>query len=119
MAEPGPTVPNPLPPSDKSPAIENYLEQTSGRTSAINARKCIPAPLGCGRDIEPGEIETWDSLTVREYQISGLCKTCQDSVFGTSEEDEEEPPREPDPGFEVNDYGSMSAYHQGPYGQNL
>lgn len=72
-------------PTTKSPEIEAFLEGSFGRTTAVNANKCIPAPIGCGRQIDPGEIETWDGLTVQEYRISGFCKGCQDEVFGAGE----------------------------------
>jgi hypothetical protein len=76
---------NVLQPSEKSPGMTHFLEQVAGRTSAIKRLTCIKSPLGCGREIDPGEVENWDPMTIREYQISGLCKTCQDSVFGKEE----------------------------------
>jgi len=72
---------NVLPPSDKSPAMTEFLEGAFGRSSAIKTLTCTPKPMGCGRQIDPGEIENWPPATVREYQISGWCKTCQDEVF--------------------------------------
>jgi hypothetical protein len=70
-------------PSNKSPEMTEFLEKTFGRSTAIEGLHCLPAPIGCGRPIEPGEIECWDLLTQKEYTISGMCKKCQDSVFGT------------------------------------
>ncbi len=65
-------------PSEKSPEMEAYLEQQSGRTTAIKADRCIPAPLGCGGPAT----EFTDPLSRCEYAISGLCQKCQDSIFG-------------------------------------
>jgi len=80
-------------PSSKSPVVRDWLEEVYDRTTAIRARKCVRIPFGCERDIPAGEIECWDQLTIREYTISGLCKTCQNQVFGTDDGgDEEEPP---------------------------
>lgn len=42
------------------------------------ARVCVPAPIGCGQPVGPFR----DELSAREYQISGLCQKCQDSIFG-------------------------------------
>jgi hypothetical protein len=67
-----------LTPSDKSPAIENFLEATTGRSSAITEALCIKPPFGCGKAITPFR----DEKSAAEYRISGLCQTCQDEVFG-------------------------------------
>ena len=63
--------------SEKSPAIENFLEALSGRTSAITSDKCVAPPYGCGQDA----VHFRDEISAKEYQISGLCQSCQDSVF--------------------------------------
>lgn len=65
-------------PSDKSPQIENFLEQNFGRTTAIINNKCVPAPAGCGGPAE----QFRDVLSRKEYTISGLCQVCQDKIFG-------------------------------------
>jgi hypothetical protein len=76
-------------PSEKSSEMTEFLEATTGRTRAISRMQCIPGPFGCGMPIAPGEIETWDKLTYKEYTISGLCKSCQDSVFVDPDDDDE------------------------------
>lgn len=68
-------------PSDKSSEIANILEQLTGRTTSITSGNCVPKPFGCGEPI--GEFR--DALSRREYTISGLCQTCQDSIFGRGE----------------------------------
>jgi len=65
-------------PTDKSPAMEALLEETSGRTTAIIGEVCVSAPFGCGQNI--GEFK--DDLSLTEYRISGLCQKCQDEIFG-------------------------------------
>lgn len=59
-------------------ALEEALEQVFGRTTAINADRCIPQPVGCGQVAT----EFRDALSQREYQIIGLCQKCQDKIFG-------------------------------------
>lgn len=63
-------------PSDKSPKVEGFLEKAFGRTTAIQADKCVPPPIGCGKPVT----EFKDVVSQREYAISGLCQNCQDSV---------------------------------------
>jgi hypothetical protein len=70
-------------PSDKSPAIEGFLEANFGRTTAIESNRCIPHPVGCGKPIEGFR----DERSVREYTISGLCQRCQDEVFGVADDE--------------------------------
>lgn len=46
--------------------------------AASNIRKtCCSA---CGKPVQAREFK--DSLSLREYHISGLCQRCQDEVFG-------------------------------------
>ncbi len=66
-------------PADKSLHIADLLEGFSGRTTAIKADRCVDEPIGCG---EPA-IVFRDGLSKREYRMSGLCQTCQDSLFGS------------------------------------
>lgn len=69
-------------PSTKSPEIESVIKDVLGidRVKAINENRCIPVPIGCGREVKP---ETWDRLTRQEFTISGLCADCQDGIFDT------------------------------------
>jgi len=66
-----------LTPSDKSPAIESFLEEMAGRSSAVTEGLCVRPPFGCGKPITPFR----DEKSAREYQISGLCQTCQDTIW--------------------------------------
>jgi|SRR5688572_11677451 len=76
--------------TEKSGEIEQVLEDMFGfnRKETINENKCVPAPIGCGKDIDLSS-EFTDELSRKEYSISGLCQTCQNSIFTTSPEDEE------------------------------
>ncbi len=67
-------------PSSKSPELESVIKDVLGidRLTSIRENKCIPAPIGCGQEVEP---ETWDYLTRKEFTISGLCADCQNAFF--------------------------------------
>lgn len=71
-------------PSQKSGEFEEALAEFFGvsRVRAITNDLCVTPPYGCGKAI--GEFR--DELSVKEYQISGLCQECQDRVFGEVEE---------------------------------
>lgn len=71
-------------PTPKAPALEQLLESMTGRSTAIRNQLCIAKPYGCGEPIGPFR----DLLSTKEYTISGLCQTCQDSIFGTEEDSE-------------------------------
>ncbi len=47
-------------------------------TSALEEGVCVD----CKQKVEVGSLR--DALSVREYQISGFCQSCQDKVFGRS-----------------------------------
>lgn len=59
---------------DKSPQIQEFLEDCFGTGTAIKNRKCVL----CGEDV--GAFR--DSLSEKEFGISGMCQSCQDDVFG-------------------------------------
>jgi len=65
-------------PTPKSPEMEKLLEGFSGRTSSIEANRCVDEPIGCGKPI----VDFKDDRSEDEYRISGLCQICQDAVFG-------------------------------------
>jgi hypothetical protein len=68
-------------PTQKAPAIENFLNSLSGdnRQQAIRENRCINPPIGCGKPIS-GFFRN-DSC-MKEYTTSGLCQQCQDEFFG-------------------------------------
>lgn len=62
-------------PSEKSEEIDNGIKNLFGvnRVDAIKSDRCT---LCSGP-----AFEFKDKLSTREYQISGLCQVCQDSIF--------------------------------------
>lgn len=53
-----------------------------GRINAIEANRCI----NCPRQMTQHEISMWPMAYGVEYQQSGLCDACQDTVFGARPE---------------------------------
>lgn len=64
----------------KSPAMEKYLDELSlgifGRS-----RSLAKAGNGCVKCGKPATTFK-DEQSRKEYNISGLCQECQDSIFG-------------------------------------
>ena len=64
----------------KHPEIEAMLSKLTGvsRVGAVAEASCVTCK---------GEASSFrDSLSKKEYTISGMCQSCQDSIFGISEE---------------------------------
>lgn len=57
---------------------KNILEQL-GFTEEFNKISCGCCPI-CNSKIYTDEFR--DSLSVKEFRISGLCQKCQDKIFG-------------------------------------
>lgn len=53
--------------------------------SPVENNRCAATPFGCGRPINVSA-EFSDELSKKEYQISGLCQKCQNSVFCDEQE---------------------------------
>ena len=64
-----------LPMSDKTPAMRNFIESVFPGTKAAIASRHCPC---CGNPIT----NLRDELSRREFRISGMCQSCQNSVFG-------------------------------------
>lgn len=64
-------------PTEKSPHIDALLTAFTGKSrhEVIASSLCMT----CGANPIP---EFTDQLSITEYTISGMCQTCQDSVFG-------------------------------------
>ena len=73
-------------PSEKSPEMEQFLEDAFGRTTAIENNCCVPEPMGCGQPINPTTDFT-DELSRKDYTITGLCQKCQDALYGNGSDD--------------------------------
>jgi len=66
-------------PSQKSPQIENLLENIFGvnRRQTIESDTCVSCK---------GEAKKFrDEISRREYSISGLCQSCQDLIFNETD----------------------------------
>jgi len=64
----------------KSPAIEQMLSKLTGvsRVGAVAEATCVTCQ---------GEASSFrDAISTKEYTISGMCQSCQDSIFGVSED---------------------------------
>lgn len=68
-------------PSHKSEEVEQAITAMFGvdRRGAILSRTC---PM-CGGDC----VEFRDDLSRREFEISGMCQSCQDRIFGGPEDE--------------------------------
>ncbi|HIB83895.1 MAG TPA: hypothetical protein EYO59_04635 [Chromatiaceae bacterium] len=64
--------------SKKSPAIDSILEAITGRNrmESILTLTCAT----CGNDAQNHAFR--DTLSWKEFNISGMCQKCQDEVFG-------------------------------------
>ena len=71
-------------PTEKSPQVEDLLTKLFGvnRRESITEKVCV----SCGTE-NLTEESFRDELSLREFHISGLCQNCQDSVFGTNEDE--------------------------------
>jgi hypothetical protein len=71
-------------PTLKTEQIDTMFKNLYGidRKASITNCKCV----SCGaKNIT--EESFHDSISLREFHISGLCQNCQDSVFGTEEDE--------------------------------
>jgi hypothetical protein len=69
-----------------SQALKNL---TGGDTAedAVAERRCLKPPIGCGLPL--GEPQPFrDGASMREYRITGLCQTCQDTVEEATRRDD-------------------------------
>ena len=65
-------------PTAKAPELESAITAITGidRREAIITKSCAT----CGQDVALDSFK--DSLSLKEFHISGMCQGCQDSVFG-------------------------------------
>ena len=73
-------------PTNKAPAIDLFLSGLArkSRTITISEGEC----MSCD---STGNIATsfHDDISRKEYAISGLCQSCQDDVFGGSDDEDD------------------------------
>ena len=64
----------------KSPAIEQMLSKLTGvsRVGAVAEASCVTC--------QGNATSFRDEISRKEYSISGMCQSCQDSIFGVSED---------------------------------
>ena len=65
--------------SPKAPEIEDLIEGLTGLRRQEG--RCV-----FQRDGKEHNLTFRDDLSKREFSISGMCQSCQDSVFGSEEE---------------------------------
>ena len=65
-------------PTVKAPELDDLIAAHMGvdRRQAIPSKTCAT----CGQDVTLDSFK--DELSLKEFHISGMCQTCQDSVFG-------------------------------------
>ena len=65
-------------PTVKAPELDDLIAAHMGvdRRQAITSKPCAT----CGQDVTLDSFK--DELSLKEFHISGMCQTCQDSVFG-------------------------------------
>lgn len=74
-------------PSETAPAMDRTMDNITKliygrtRTGSIQSDICV----SCGKPAT----EFRDAISAKEYTISGLCQSCQDSVFSDPESDDE------------------------------
>ena len=75
-------------PTNKSNPIESMLSSIFGvdRVKTISEGHCV----SCDTENIIATSFT-DDLSRKEYAISGLCQSCQDDVFGVSDDEPEDP----------------------------
>jgi len=56
----------------------------ANRQVSIATAHCVSPPFGCGNPITGFN----DSLSAKEYKITGMCQACQDKMFAEPEEGE-------------------------------
>jgi len=69
---------------DKSPEVQDFLDIVSEGLMGMKASEALQNNLCVSCHHPAGEFR--DPLSAKEYNISGLCQTCQDSIFGDPSE---------------------------------
>jgi len=80
---------NEIQPSPKAPSIDAMLTSVFGvnRVKTISGGTCVTC------DAEGIIASSFDDdLSRKEYSISGMCQSCQNDIFGLSDEEEEDEP---------------------------
>lgn len=61
--------------------LQDFLDKLFQDTpeKAIAEQRCVKEPVGCGKAVKKEDFH--DEISRKEYEISGLCQTCQDKIF--------------------------------------
>lgn len=62
------------------PLLMSYLSDPLLRKQCMDQLVCMPAPIGCGKEIVLTDIENVDEF--KDYKESGLCADCRYVVLG-------------------------------------
>ena len=64
-------------PSNKAAGVDSFLTNLTGsdRKASVKNKVCV----FCKEDVAINSFK--DELSFREFHISGMCQTCQDSTF--------------------------------------
>ena len=78
-------------PTNKAPAIDALLSGLFGvdRTSTISDGNCVACD-STGNNATSFR----DDISKKEYSISGMCQSCQDDIFGVSDDEPDDEPYE-------------------------
>jgi hypothetical protein len=67
-----------------SKLMEVVNKALDSRIEAWKESKCIPPPMGCGKDVSFKDFR--DEKSWKEYGMSGWCQECQDKFFEEQED---------------------------------
>jgi hypothetical protein len=65
-------------PAPKAKEVKQFLDDTLGRTEKINSSVCVTC--------NATDVKFRNQVSRKEYTLSGMCQTCQDDFFETSQE---------------------------------
>jgi len=107
--------------SNKSPKITQALNQLTeiifnGKTreACISEGVCISCDEA--KDLKATSFD--DDISRKEYAISGMCQSCQDDVFGVSDEDEDDGYGEEEPREDFGWAGDEDAFTSAGWGMD-
>jgi len=101
---------NIIQPSDKAPSIDAMLTSVFGvdRVKTISGGTCVSC------DAEGIIASSFsDDLSRKEYSISGMCQSCQNDIFGLSDEDEDDEDWDDEQALASAGFGMDESYNDG------
>lgn len=63
--------------------IDNYAKKAFGRSQSESEKKgaLMAICVFCGKPVDPKK-DFRNAISLKEFEISGICQACQDGVFG-------------------------------------